>query len=96
MVRVNSRIIIVRAFSAAVHAVNAVMTGYGRPTGDADHNTHNSKAFIIGRPPGHHAGPNGCVKYFYQSAIVTNEGIGVLSRIITGSGQICRHPDSAC
>jgi acetoin utilization deacetylase AcuC-like enzyme len=51
------------ACSAAVRAVDVVMKDYGKTPSIASGSKGGAepvtKAFVIGRPPGHHAGPNG-------------------------------------
>lgn len=45
---------------AAIRAVDAVMADYdGKPAVKTATREQFHRAFVIGRPPGHHAGPHG-------------------------------------
>jgi len=61
---------------AAMMAVDKVMSG-----------THD-RAFVLGRPPGHHAGPNGCVpsQYFYARPDMTSSGFCLLNTVAVAAG----------
>ena len=61
-------VLFISPFSAAILAVDHVMSSTCNvsttPSGDDANNTQEgveecSRAFVIGRPPGHHAGPHG-------------------------------------
>ncbi len=41
------------------------------------------RTFVLGRPPGHHAGPNGCVpsEYFYRRPDMTSSGFCLLNTV---------------
>lgn len=56
---------------AAMMAVDKIMSG------------SHDRAFVLGRPPGHHAGPNGCVpsKYFYARPDMTSSGFCLLNTV---------------
>ena len=60
-----------RFCSAAMSAVDKVMNG------------EFNRAFVLGRPPGHHAGPNGCVTsdYFWQRPDMTSSGFCLLNTV---------------
>ena len=61
---------------AAMIAVDKVMSG------------SHDRAFVLGRPPGHHAGPNGCVpsKYFYARPDMTSSGFCLLNTVAVAAG----------
>ena len=53
---------------AVDHIMSDVLTDHTPCVSQSSQNTsttnkHHNKAFVIGRPPGHHAGPNGYVSY---------------------------------
>lgn len=41
------------------------------------------RTFVLGRPPGHHAGPNGCVpsEFFYRRPEMTSSGFCLLNTV---------------
>ena len=41
------------------------------------------RAFVIGRPPGHHAGPSGCVpsRHFWRNPDMTSSGFCLLNTV---------------
>jgi len=41
------------------------------------------RALVLGRPPGHHAGPNGCVagEFFYKRPDMTSSGFCLLNTV---------------
>lgn len=45
-------------------------------------------AFVVGRPPGHHAGPNGCVpsEYFWKIPQMTSSGFCLLNTVAVAAG----------
>lgn len=51
-------------------------------------------AFVVGRPPGHHAGPNGCVpsEYFWKIPQMTSSGFCLLNTVAVAAGY-CTHYD---
>ena len=57
--------------SAAMFAVDKVMSG------------EFTRAFVLGRPPGHHAGPSGCVAsdYYWQRPDMTSSGFCLLNTV---------------
>jgi acetoin utilization deacetylase AcuC-like enzyme len=46
------------------------------------------RALVLGRPPGHHAGPNGCVasEYFYRRPDMTSSGFCLLNTVGVAAG----------
>jgi hypothetical protein len=68
-----------RYCGAAMMAVDALMSGrYGS---DADNGP--SHAFVLGRPPGHHTGPSGCVPsdYFWKRPDMASSGFCLLNTV---------------
>lgn len=61
---------------AAMTAVDKVMSG------------SHDRAFVLGRPPGHHSGPNGCVpsQYFYARPDMTSSGFCLLNTVAVAAG----------
>ena len=61
---------------AAMMAVDKVMSG------------SHDRAFVLGRPPGHHAGPNGCVpsQYFFARPDMTSSGFCLLNTVAVAAG----------
>lgn len=71
-----------RFCGAAMLAVDYVMDANSRANhmpGQAEYD----RAFVIGRPPGHHAGPNGCVpsEFFWQRPDMTSSGFCLLNTV---------------
>ena len=66
---------------AAIIAVDAVM----KESNDSQDGGRKvvKRSFVIGRPPGHHAGPSGCVpsKYFWHRSEMTSSGFCLLNTV---------------
>ncbi|KAJ1409956.1 histone deacetylase domain-containing protein [Ochromonadaceae sp. CCMP2298] len=55
----------------------------GTAAGAAASDTDCTRVFVIGRPPGHHAGPSGCVpsEHFWQRPDMTSSGFCLLNTV---------------
>ena len=47
-----------------------------------------SRAFVLGRPPGHHAGPSGCVpsEFYWKRPDMTSSGFCLLNTVAVAAG----------
>ena len=77
-----------RFCGAAMWAVDQVMRAPGpRPAGEREGEGERgaavTRAFVIGRPPGHHAGPSGCVppRSFFRVPGMTSNGFCLLNTV---------------
>ena len=69
---------------AAILAVDTVLADWApdQPA-EKDANTLSRRAFVVGRPPGHHAGPSGCVvsEHFWRRPDMASSGFCLLNTV---------------
>ena len=82
---------------AAILAIDAVMVGWTGESASSSSSSSSSssrssksskssimkRAFVVGRPPGHHAGPRGCVpsRWFWKQPDMTSSGFCLLNTV---------------
>jgi acetoin utilization deacetylase AcuC-like enzyme len=69
-----------RFCAAAMHAVDLLLENQKI---NNQTNPNRSRAFVVGRPPGHHSGPSGCVPspYFWKRPDMASSGFCLLNTV---------------
>lgn len=80
----NSKVIRRGGYSASIAAVDLLLESHFQKLREPASSSQPAKSvFVIGRPPGHHAGPNGCVPSvtYWKAPGMTSSGFCLLNTV---------------